>query len=303
MKKYFEDLKPHKLLTIFLSIVLILLLFIAVKMFTNIYITIQFDELAPFNANMPVYYKGFKVGKARSIKPSKDFKKTLVNVVLDYKNLKLPKNTVAWVKKIDKGEREGRFDYIELKYPDAPSIYYLKTGSHIEGKTSLDWNTLLAQQAEKGGLDGISENLDELIVSLKDTSDSLNAIFKTLNEILMENRADIRLSAANLSKTTDNLRAVSLKINDSITQDGINNTTSGIEGSSENIDEATRNFKEISGNLNHMMPYIDATIMDVNTTMCNVTQISQGILETLQKRMGLMRLLVGQPVKKKKCCP
>ena len=51
------------------------------------------------------------------------------------------------------------------------------------------------------------------------------------------------------------------------------------------------------------MPYIDATIMDVNSTMCNVNQISKGILETLQKRMGLMKLLIGKPVDKKKCCP
>ena len=75
------------------------------------------------------------------------------------------------------------------------------------------------------------------------------------------------------------------------------------EDTFENIAGATKNLEEVSANLNQMMPYIDATIMDVNSTMCNVNQISKGILETLQKRMGLMKLLIGKPVDKKKCCP
>ena len=303
MNKYWEIFKQKKFLTVIGVVFLLAVLYIIVKMLTNIYITIQFDELAPFESNMPVYYKGFRVGRTRSIRPDKDFKHTLIKVVLDYKELKLPKNTTALVKKIDKGEKEGRFDYIDLIYPDSPSIYYLKTGSYIKGRTSLDWSTLLSQQADKGNLDDISDGIGNLLDSLKDTSDSLNTIFQTLNEILAENRPNIMDATSNLSKTTNNLQDVSLKINNSISQDGINNTTSGFEGSSENIDGATKNLREVSENLNQMMPYIDATIIDVNTTMCNVTQISQGILETLQKRMGLMRLLMGQPVKKKKCCP
>lgn len=303
MNKYFEKFHINKLLLVFSILLFCLIFYVVMKMLTNTYITIQFDELAPFERSMPVYYKGFKVGRTRNIKPSKDFKKTFVEVVIDYKNLKLPKNTVAWVKKIDKGENGGRFDYIELKYPDAPSIYYLKTGSYIDGKTSLDWNTLLSQQADKGSLDDISEGVGGLIDSLKDTSDSLNSIFQTVNEILVENKSNIMASTSNLSKTTNNLREVSAKINNSISQDGMNNTTSSAEDTFENIAGATKNLEEVSANLNQMMPYIDATIMDVNSTMCNVNQISKGILETLQKRMGLMKLLIGKPVDKKKCCP
>lgn len=300
---FFDITKRKKFLTIFLTLFILSIIYIVFKMLTNIYITIQFDELAPFESNMPVYYKGFRVGRTRSIKPDKNFKHTLVKVVLDYKDLKLPKNTTALVKKIDKGEKEGRFDYIELEYPDSPSIYYLKTGSYLKGKTSLDWNTLISQQADKGTLDDISEGIDELLGSLKDTSDSLNTIFITLNDILAENRPNILDASTNLSKTTNNLQEVSLRMNNSLSQQRLDNTTTGFEGSSANVDEATRNLKDISENLNQMMPYIDATIVDVNTTICNITQISQGILETLQKRLGLMRLLMGQPVKKKKCCP
>lgn len=303
MEKFLGIFKQRKFWHSVFLILLFCGLYIAAKMLTNIYITAQFDELAPFEANMPVYYKGFKVGQTRSIKPSKDFKHTLVKITINYKDLKLPKNTTALVKTIDKGEKEGKFDYIELEYPDSPSIYNLKTGSLIKGKTSLDWNTLIAQQADKGKLDDISAGITALLDSLKDTSDSLNTIFGTLNEILAENRPNIMNASTNLSMTTNNLQEVSLKMNNSLPQDRLNNTTSGFEGSSSNIDAATKNLKEVSENLNQMMPYIDATIMDVNSTVCNVNQITAGVLETLQKRLGLMKLLFGKPVNNKNCCP
>lgn len=303
MNNNFVKFHPNKLLSVFLVLLALLVLYVVIKMMTNTYITVRFDELAPFESSMPVYYKGFKVGKTRGIKPSKDFKKTLVEVVIDYKDLKLPKNTVAWVKKIDKGEKGGRFDYIELKYPEAPSIYYLKTGSYIDGKTSLDWNTLLSQQADEGYLDDLSEGFGALIDSLKDTSDSLNSIFQTVNEILVENKSNIMASTSNLSNTTYNLREVSAKINNSISQDGMNNTTSSAEDTFKNISGATKNLEEVSENLNQMMPYIDATIIDVNSAMCNFNQISYGILETLKKRLGLMKLLLGKPIDNKNCCP
>ena len=302
MEKFLNILKQRKFWNKILLIVLLVCFYIAIKMLTNIYITVQFDELAPFEANMPVYYKGFKVGRTRSIKPSKDFKHTLVKIVINYKDLRLPKNTTALVKKIDKGEKEGRFDYIELEYPDSPSLYYLKTGSLIKGKTSLDWNTLIAQQADKGKLDDISNSISDLLDSLKATSDSLGTVFGTINEILAENRPNIMNATTNLSMTTNNLQEVSLKMNNSVPQERLNNTTSGFEGSSVNIDEATKNLKEVSQNLNHMMPYIDATIVDINSTVCNVNQITAGILETLQKRLGLMKLLIGKPINKKNCC-
>lgn len=303
MEKIFTVINQKRFLRIIFTLFLLSSLYVAFKMLTNVYITIQFDELAPFENNMPVYYKGFKVGRTRTIKPGKDFKHTLVKVTINYKDLRLPKNTTALVKTIDKGEKEGKFDYIELEYPDSPSIYYLKTGSVIKGKTSLNWDTLIAQQADKGTLDDIGGGINELLDSLKETSDSLNIIFTTINDILAENRPNINAATANLSRTTSNLEQVSYKMNTSITQEKLNNTTSGFEGSSVNIDETTKNLKKVTQNLNEMMPYIDATIVDVNSAVCNVNQITAGVLETLQKRLGLMKLLIGRPVDKKNCCP
>ncbi len=303
MEKFRVLAAQKKVLHIVFVILIVSLSYVLFKIMTNIYITIQFDELAPFENNMPVYYKGFKVGYTRSIKPSKDFKHTLIKVTLDYKDLQLPKNTTAIVNTIDKGEKEGKFDYIELKYPDSPSIYFLKTGSVIKGKTLLNWDTLIAQQAEKGTLDDIGGGVNDLLESLKETSDSLNSIFTTLNEILAENRTNINKATKNISDTTSNLKDVSNKVNNAMSQDSLNDTTAGLGGSSINVEQATENLKEITQNLNQMMPYIDATIMDVNSTICNVNQISAGVLETLQKRLGLMKLLIGKPISKEKCCP
>lgn len=266
-------------------------------MLTNTYITIQFDELEPFENNMPVYYKGFKVGRTRSIKPSKDFKHTFVQVVINYDNLKLPKNTTAIVKKRDKGEYRNALDYIELEYPDSPSIIFLKNGSIIKGTSSLDWNTLFAQQASDGKLDGLGQSVTDLMDNLNSTVETLTLVFTTINDILNENRPNLLTASSNLSKTTSNFHEISSRMTNSLSQEKLDNTTGGFEKTSKNFDESSKNINEITKNLNNMMPYINATIIDTNSTICNVNQISQGILNTLKERMGLLKLLIGKPVK------
>ncbi len=265
-------------------------------MLTNTYITIQFDELEPFEANMPVYYKGFKIGRTHAIKPSKDFKHTYIQAVITYKDLNLPKNTTAIVKKRNKGEYRKALDYIELEYPDSPSIVFLKTGSVIKGTSSLDWNTLFSQQASDGKLDGLADSVNDLMDNLNTSVEALSMVFITINDILKENRPNLLNASSNLSNTTTNLYEVSAKINNSMTQERLDNTAGDFENSSKNFDNTSKNIEEITENLNQMMPYIDATIVDLNSTMCNINQISCGILQTLKKRMGLLKLLIGKPV-------
>lgn len=265
-------------------------------MLTNTYITIQFDELEPFEANMPLYYKGFKVGRTRSIEPSKDFKHTLIRAVIDYNDLKLPKNTIAIVKKRNKGEYRKALDYIELEYPDSPSIVFLKTGSVIKGTSSLDWETLFSQQASDGKLDGLADSVTDILDNLNETIETLTMVFTTINDILLENRPNLLKASTNLSNTTTNFYNISDRLSNSLSQDRLNNTTGGFENASQNFDTTSKNIEEITDNINQMMPYIDATIVDLNSTMCNINQISCGILQTLKKRMGLLKVLFGKPV-------
>lgn len=297
MKKMFELIHKTIFWKILFWFLIIFAFYIWIKMLTNTYITIQFDELEPFENNMPVYYKGFKVGRTRSIKPSKDFKHTFVQVVINYDNLKLPKNTTAIVKKRDKGEYRNALDYIELEYPDSPSIIFLKNGSIIKGTSSLDWNTLFAQQASDGKLDGLGQSVTDLMDNLNSTVETLTLVFTTINDILNENRPNLLTASTNLSKTTSNFHEISSRMTNSLSQEKLDNTTGGFEKTSKNFDESSKNINEITKNLNNMMPYINATIIDTNSTICNVNQISQGILNTLKERMGLLKLLIGKPVK------
>lgn len=296
MNKILKILHKKNFWKILFWIFIIIAFYIWIRMLTNTYITIQFDELEPFENNMPIYYKGFKVGKTRSIKPSQDFKHTFVQAVINYDNLKLPKNTTAIVKKRDKGEYRNALDYIELEYPDSPSIVYLKNGSIIKGSSSLDWDTLFAQQANDGKLDGLGQSVTDLMDNLNDSIETLTLVFTTINDILTENRPNLLMASSNLTKTSENLYKVSDRISISLSQEKLNNTTNGFQGTSKNIDNSTQNLNEITENLNNMMPYIDATIIDLNSTICNVNQISQGILNTLKKRMGLLKILIGKPI-------
>ena len=61
---------------------------------------------------------------------------------------------------------KNKKDYIELEYPNAPSITYLKNHSYIQGKKGLDIAGYIDKQAEGGGLDEIKNNLndDDLLI-------------------------------------------------------------------------------------------------------------------------------------------
>ena len=67
----------------------------------------EFSELGPFYKTMPVYYKGYKIGKTGKVRPSKDFKTTLVSIIFYPEELKLPANVSAKVKQLSNG-----IDYI-----------------------------------------------------------------------------------------------------------------------------------------------------------------------------------------------
>ena len=133
--------------------------FLGVTVFTliihnlyNMHITAVFSDLEPFPKNLNVYYKGFKLGRTVRVHPSKDFTDTHVEMILNAKNLSLPDNTTAKMKS------KNKKDYIELEYPDAPSITFLKNHSIIQGKKGLNIGDYIDKQAEAGGLDEIKEN-------------------------------------------------------------------------------------------------------------------------------------------------
>lgn len=69
----------------------------------QIRVTVDFQELEPFRHSLPVYYKGFKLGHTVKVYPSPDFHTTRVDLKLRLKELELPANTTAMIRRKEIG--------------------------------------------------------------------------------------------------------------------------------------------------------------------------------------------------------
>ena len=271
----------------------------------NMHITAVFSDLEPFPKNLNVYYKGFKLGRTVRVHPSKDFTDTHVEMILNAKNLSLPDNTTAKMKsKINK-------DYIELEYPDAPSITFLKNHSIIQGKNGLNIGDYIDKQAEAGGLDEIKENLNDTVASAGDTLDALTELFGTANDILKDIRPSLKITAENLAETSRNLKETSEEINLSLKPRRLNNSIANIEQTTKNIERTTKNLETASSDITKTTAHvnsdtvniIDCVIANINTIIDNINivinntnDIVKGFQQTLNKRFAGMRIIFGKAV-------
>ena len=147
---------------------------------TNTYVTAEFSNLRPFHSFAPIYYNGFKIGRVVKVRPNKTYTSTIVTMEFHPYDLKLPVNISASLKK-EKNRWGRKFDYIDIMYPKDPSIYYLKDGDRISGKTTVDVESFFANQDP--------ETLEQIkVLEEFDSSkiyswwEMLNRDFKHLNE-------------------------------------------------------------------------------------------------------------------------
>ncbi|MFQ8625396.1 MAG: MlaD family protein [Candidatus Gastranaerophilaceae bacterium] len=141
-------------------IVVFLLLFIGAAYYnyrTNTYVTAEFKNLRPFHDRAPIYYNGFKIGKVVKVRPNADYTSTILTLELHPDKLRLPINIVANLKK-ERNKRNDKFDYIDIIYPEAPSIFFIKDGDRIAGKTTVELDTYLSNQ-DPESLDAIKKIL------------------------------------------------------------------------------------------------------------------------------------------------
>ena len=246
--------------------------------FTHKNVVIKFEDLEPLEKKLPVYLKGFRIGKTTKIYPSNDFENTYVNIKLKSKHLNLPKNVTA---KIIKGKIGS---YINIVYPESPSIARLKENDEIVGKRTKDLNNLINERFIDEELEGIVENATNLIENANIAVQNLGVIFKQISEIITETRPEINKSMKNLTISTTNLKEVSKKINNGISQDNITNSI-------ENIEEITNQIN------NETIPTVNSILCETNEASRNVKEITKGIKKTLKERMGLAKFLFGRPVK------
>ena len=268
----------NKIYILILFLTLGLICYFAYNKFAYLNIIVKFEDLEPLEKKLPVYLKGFRIGKTTKIYPSNDFENTYVNIKLKSKHLNLPKNVTA---KIIKGKIGS---YINIVYPESPSIARLKENDEIVGKRTKDFNNLINERFVDEELEGIVENATSLIENANTTVKNLGDIFNQVNEIITEIRPEINKSMKNLTISTTNLKEMSIKINNGISQENITNSI-------ENVEEITSQIN------NETIPTVNSILCETKEASRNVKEITKGIKITLKERMGLSKLLLGRPMK------
>ena len=293
---------------ILISIVVLAGLIFVVHSFDNVHVTAVFDELEPFPNNINVYYKGFKLGRSLRVYPSKDFKSTRVDMLLNARNLNLPANVVAKVKS------KNKHDYIEIIYPDEPMLATLKNRSVIQGKKGINISSYISDSADSGDLEEIKENLNTTIQAAGETMEALTGMLKIGTDILTDLRPSIKSAGENLAATTQNLAEVSAELNSSTRPRRLKNSFENIELMTSNLERSTRNFELVSANAvnitnqansetvrltNCVIKNINTVVCNINKVVNNVNDIVKGFKATLSKRFGGARIIFGKPIDEK----
>mgnify|MGYP000255329925 FL=1 len=289
----------------FLFWLLIILVLIVIANYLNhTYIKAEFNKMDPIPSKMGVYYKGYKLGSTSRLRISKDFKKTYLYITLNQRGLHLPKNIRVKIKKYDNETK-----YVDIIYPKRPMIKYIRTGDTIKGDTGFIFSGI--SDINQAHIDDLSEKGGDLLSSAKKTTDSLTEMFDLVTDILGENRENILNSTTslkngmkNLEQTTQNMKAMSNKINDGITKQNIQNSTKNIEQMTSNFANSSKDFISITGNFNKtssdfsvLVPKLSTLIDVVQMSICNVNDIILGLKKTLQQKWGGARIIFGKPIK------
>lgn len=298
-----------RVLNIFLFICVIGLYFYIFRLFSYTYITLVFDDLRPTNERLFVYYKGLKIGRVFKICHTSDYQRTLMFVMLYPRDLNLPINTTAILKKDKKnGWLKKENDVIELTYPKKPDFSSITNSSVIEGKSTIDIASYLSNQ-DSDSLEQIKINLAESTKNLSDATGELTNIIASLNEILQENQKEIKTSFENVSELTENANNVVKKVDSSISSNKLDNTFSNLNDSVTNIKSATASVDDImqslagsAQSLNESMPRVDSTLYETQGIVRNLNDITGGVAHTLRKPFGGLRLFFGRVISKKNDC-
>lgn len=291
-------MKKYIIISIILILVLIGIIIYKHVMYTHI--TVQFKELRPMEENIPVYYKGIVIGKAKERKHTDDYQHTLIKVVLYPKNLHLPVNTEVELRQILKNKKTS--DYLELIYPETPSEKLISDGSYLKGYTTVDMEAY-AKNVRPEDLEGIKENLSGAAENLNTALCGLSELFVLLQDVVRENQVNLKGSTANIKNATSNINQATLKINNSIREEQLNSAMTNIENSIGNIEKITKDINNTSTGINQSMPRITSSIKDAQNTLANVNAISCGVRQTLRKHFGGLRLMFGKTIQENECKP
>lgn len=313
MKKIFKiltetsenPLKTKFIVSFFLFLMIFFILILHFdKLKSETYITVKFSESGPLHKNMPVYYKGYKIGKVRKIELAKDYKNTLVKIVFFPRNPKISEDVIIKVKRHD----ILRMDYIALLVPEGASNTSIQKGDTIEGEGAFDMDAFFSEISDADLIVPLLQSFTDTVESINKTSKEAGNSFTDLRSIIKDNRGNIKQTTKELSSTTKSLNQLTSKLNISLTKTALNNTTNNVDKSSANILEATKNIKDVTENINKAtknldktVEKIDCTITETNSTLGNLKVITKGFRKTLGKRFAGLRIIFGKTIECDRC--
>ena len=275
----------------FVLIILAVIVFFVVFNYTlHRHFVAVFNDLRPFEGSVPVYYKGVKIGNAGNKFHSDDFLRTNVRITLKNKKLKLPLNTKAVLKKRLKNDTE--LDYIELIYPEVPSQKLIQENSHIHGYSTIDIKEYLKNQNPED-LDRIKNNLLSSSENLNSTLEAIGGLFVLIQDVLQENRANLKGSSHNLKETSQNINKLTKKLDNIIVEEQWNNTFNNIEHTTGGLHNLTQNINDSVTEFDKTIP---ETLQNTNQITENLNSITCGIRKTLTKNFGGLRLFFGKVI-------
>lgn len=273
---------------------------------TNTYVTAEFSNLRPFHSYAPIYYNGFKIGRVVKVKPNKTYTSTIVTMELHPRNIKLPINISANLKK-EKNKWGRKFDYIDIVYPEVPSIFYLKDGDRISGKTTVDIESFFANQ-DPETLEQIKADMAESAKNLNVTLQMIGELFATLNDMAVGVSPNMVKASKDFSETTGNIIKVSQTANN--IADNINDVSGNMNealsekrmtSTVENVQLTTNNINRFTQEVNNAIPQMNCSLQQINGILYNINEMTAGMNCTMKKPFGGMRMIFGSPVSKKKC--
>lgn len=276
---------------IFFGIIIVIALHYLFYLIGTIRVTAQFEELEPFRSNLPVYYKGFRLGKTTKVYPSDNYLITNVDMRLKSKDLHLPANVTAILR------RKDNKDYVELIYPTSPYIEELKYNTTIKGTVGVNFEHFLQDQVNNGGLDEIKNNVNNTVKSAGETFDALTNLLVVFTEIMQDVRPSINSTVQNFEKTSDNLANISTSLKNSVDKGYIDSTLYNFQETSGNLVLTTKNFGGFSDTLNRESSFLtNCLLKNLNIVVSNINQIVVGVGETLKKNFGGLRLFLGKAI-------
>lgn len=276
-----------KFITILILIPIIFVIHFLYREINSFYITASFRDLRPFYGNIPVYYKGIKIGRAKDIRHSNDYENSLLRIQIFGKNHKIPDNAKIYLKKEVRGK--SHYDYLELVMPETPSGKYIKEDSWLEGKCSIDIENFLRNQ-DPDDIENLRANLVKASDNLNVTLESVAGLFDLASGVLAENRPAFKKSVDNLETSTKNITNTTNKIDNAISEEQLSATL-------ENIENITSKTNDITGNIiDTSMVGVNEIITKTNCILDDANCITKGIRRSMSKPFGGFRLMFGKVV-------